>query len=143
MVRMTVLQTAGLSHSDTRGSKVICTSPRIFAAYRVLHRLREPRHPPCALIYFRTVSNAPSRKMETLILSAVSATRHHNNAAGFSLVDVSLFDLVAAHSQQGKGCSLQFRFVATCQRTCVGCPACRRPGFRPPPTVWRITDSNR
>ena len=49
---MTVLQTAGLSHSDTRGSKVICTSPRIFAAYRVLHRLLEPRHPPSALIRF-------------------------------------------------------------------------------------------
>ena len=32
--------------------KVICTSPRLFAAYRVLHRLREPRHPPCALSLF-------------------------------------------------------------------------------------------
>ena len=120
---ITALQAAGLSHSDTRGSKVICTSPRIFAAYRVLHRLREPRHPPCALIYFRTVSTTPSRKRETLILSAVSATRLLQ-AAGFSLVDVSLFDLVAALLLiWGKGCSLQFRFVATCQRTCVGCPA--------------------
>ena len=49
---MTVLQTAGLSHSDIRGSKVICTSPRLFAAYHVLHRLLEPRHPTCALSYF-------------------------------------------------------------------------------------------
>ena len=46
---MTVLQTAGLSHSETRGSKVICTYPRIIAAYHVLHRLQEPRHPPYAL----------------------------------------------------------------------------------------------
>ena len=51
---MTALQAAGLSHSETRGSKVTCTSPRIIAAYRVLHRLREPRHPPCALSYFAT-----------------------------------------------------------------------------------------
>ena len=29
---------------------VVCTSPRIFAAYHVLRRLREPRHPPYALI---------------------------------------------------------------------------------------------
>ena len=36
---MTVLQTAGLSHSEIRGSKVICTSPRLIAAYHVLHRL--------------------------------------------------------------------------------------------------------
>ena len=36
---MTVLQTAGLSHSEIRGSQVICTFPRLFAAYHVLHRL--------------------------------------------------------------------------------------------------------
>ena len=46
------LQDIGLSHSEIHGSKVICTSPWLFAAYHVLHRLREPRHPPCALIYF-------------------------------------------------------------------------------------------
>ena len=50
---MTVLQTAGLSHSEIRGSMVICTYPRLIAACHVLHRLREPRHPPCALRYFR------------------------------------------------------------------------------------------
>ena len=49
---VTVLQTAGLSHSEILGSRVICTYPRLIAAYHVLHRLREPRHPPCALFYF-------------------------------------------------------------------------------------------
>ena len=52
IVMMTVLQTDGLSHSEIRGSKVICTYPRLIAAYHVLRRLHEPRHPPCALIYF-------------------------------------------------------------------------------------------
>ena len=28
---------------------VICTSPQLFAAYHVFHRLLVPRHPPCAL----------------------------------------------------------------------------------------------
>ena len=28
----------------------ICPLPRLFAAYHVLLRLREPRHPPCALV---------------------------------------------------------------------------------------------
>ena len=37
-------------HSDTHGSKDICSSPWLFAAYRVFHRLLVPRHPPCALI---------------------------------------------------------------------------------------------
>ena len=49
---MTFLQNAGLSHSEIFGSKVICTFPKLIAAYHVLHRLREPRHPPCALAYF-------------------------------------------------------------------------------------------
>ena len=49
---MSSLQDDGLSHSEIRGSKVICTYPRLVAAYHVLHRLREPRHPPCALSCF-------------------------------------------------------------------------------------------
>ena len=40
----------GFPHSDIHGSKVICTSPWLFAAYHVFHRLSVPRHPPCALI---------------------------------------------------------------------------------------------
>jgi hypothetical protein len=40
---------SGLPHSEILGSKVVCTSPRLIAAYHVLHRLLVPRHPPCAL----------------------------------------------------------------------------------------------
>ncbi len=39
----------GFPHSDIRGSRDICSSPRLFAAYHVFHRLSVPRHPPCAL----------------------------------------------------------------------------------------------
>ena len=49
---MTGLLPAGLPHSEIPGSRVICTSPGLFAAYHVLLRLREPRHPPSALAYF-------------------------------------------------------------------------------------------
>ena len=56
-VKIAVLQTAGLSHSEILGSKVICTYPRLIAAYHVLHRLREPRHPPDALTFFRHKPN--------------------------------------------------------------------------------------
>ena len=58
---MTFLQNVGLSHSEIFGSKVICTYPKLIAAYHVLHRLREPRHPPCALAYF--LSNWLLRKL--------------------------------------------------------------------------------
>ena len=37
-------------HSDICGSMDICSSPQLFAAYHVFHRLLVPRHPPCALI---------------------------------------------------------------------------------------------
>ena len=42
----------GFSHSETRGSKGVCPSPRIIAACRVLRRLPVPRHPPHALAIF-------------------------------------------------------------------------------------------
>ena len=41
---------AGFPHSDISGSVDICSSPKLFAAYHVFHRLLVPRHPPCALI---------------------------------------------------------------------------------------------
>ena len=46
---MTGVFPAGFPHSDICGSMVICTSPQLFAAYYVLHRLSVPRHPPYAL----------------------------------------------------------------------------------------------
>ena len=76
--RVTALQAAGLSHSEIDGSRDICSYPSLFAAYHVLHRLCEPRHPPCALTYF--ISPTPASTMVfsshqqsviTLILSAV------------------------------------------------------------------------
>ena len=39
----------GFPHSDIPGSKLVCSSPRLIAAYRVLHRLLAPRHSPYAL----------------------------------------------------------------------------------------------
>ena len=50
------LQPAGLPHSDMRGSFHACRSPRLFAACRVLLRLRKPRHPPSALFSLLSVN---------------------------------------------------------------------------------------
>ena len=41
---------SGFPHSDISGSLDICSSPKLFAAYHVFHRLLVPRHPPCALL---------------------------------------------------------------------------------------------
>ena len=40
----------GFPHSEILGSKLVRSSPRLIAAYHVLHRLSVPRHPPIALI---------------------------------------------------------------------------------------------
>ena len=61
-VGIAALQAAGLSHSEIPGSKVICTYPGLIAAYHVLHRLREPRHPPDALTCFRQLPALPLRE---------------------------------------------------------------------------------
>ena len=37
-------------HSEICGSKLICSSPQLIAAYHVLHRLPMPRHSPYALL---------------------------------------------------------------------------------------------
>ena len=42
----------GFPHSDSRGSRLISSSPRLFAAFHVLRRLLVPRHPPLALCSF-------------------------------------------------------------------------------------------
>ena len=47
----------GFPHSDIYGSKDICSSPKLFAAYHVFHRLLVPRHPPYALI---SITNSTS-----------------------------------------------------------------------------------
>ena len=50
----------GFPHSDTRGSPDICSSPRLFAAYRVFLRLPVPRHPPCALSRLTSLARPPA-----------------------------------------------------------------------------------
>ena len=48
----------GLPHSDICGSRLICSSPQLFAACHVLLRLPVPRHSPCALFSLNFMSTA-------------------------------------------------------------------------------------
>ncbi len=49
----------------------MCSSPQLIAAYHVLHRLLEPRHPPCALICFKIIQIFKS-------LTSLKVTRYYN-----------------------------------------------------------------
>ena len=46
-----------LPHSEISGSELVCSSPKLIAAYHVLHRLLAPRHPLCALYNLIPFSN--------------------------------------------------------------------------------------
>jgi hypothetical protein len=52
-IGMIHLQCTRLSHSEIFGLSLVCSYPKLIAAYHVLHRLLVPRHPPCALIRFK------------------------------------------------------------------------------------------
>ncbi len=65
---------AGFPHSEIPGSEVVCTSPRLIAAYHVLHRLLAPRHPPCALI---SLTGKPYRP---LVLDESAHARTHETS---------------------------------------------------------------
>ncbi len=73
----------GFPHSEISGSKLVCSSPKLIAAYRVLHRLLTPRHSPYALSsltintrFHRTPCGAgrKSKLVHTLLLWSVKTT---------------------------------------------------------------------
>ena len=66
------LSACGLPHSDIRGSRVMCTSPRLLAACRVLHRLAAPQASAVDLclpghIFLPARSRAAVRDMPNII----------------------------------------------------------------------------
>ena len=57
----------GFPHSEILGSKLIRSSPRLIAAYYVLHRLHAPRHPLDALKALdRSHYRCPQRRRRAL-----------------------------------------------------------------------------
>ena len=57
---------AGFPHSGIAGSMLTCSSPTLFAAYRALHRLSVPRHPPCALLSLDRICSLALVRSEAL-----------------------------------------------------------------------------
>lgn len=48
---------------------LVCSSPKLIAAYHVLHRLSKPRHPPYALICFKKIKSRNFRSMNLLTIT--------------------------------------------------------------------------
>ena len=96
---MPCLQHGGLSHSEIPASTAICASTGLIAACHVLRRLREPRHPPCALSILPVVS--------PLILHATASRKGQGNEEGAEGQYTSGFLIFAL--------LLTFQLVSTCQ----------------------------
>ena len=130
-VQMTDLQPAGLPHSEISGSKVVCTSPELIAAYHVFLRLPEPRHPPmCPFLL------SPPCRLRTAPLPA----RHIPSAfyACFFLVfffSLELYLLLLFFEK-----SILFSCSNMSMNPCVNLCVLSHCTFT---TWWRITDSNR
>ena len=78
-LRMLGLLPNGLSHSEISGSNPVCKSPELIAAYHVLRRLQEPRHPPYALSYFLTTLTYPYCQYVRLYLISLIVSMNDAN----------------------------------------------------------------
>ena len=104
----------GFPHSDTCGSTLICSSPQLFAAYRVLLRLPMPRHSPCALFSLNFMSFANLFRLKCSCDSLVtvlifrSSTRYVVVVTLCVSTSVILLDLLFLHL-----CFIQFsRYIS-------------------------------
>ena len=89
-------------HSDICGLSLICSSPQLFAACHVLHRLPVPRHSPCALFHLTFSSLTyrglppfrPVELYETFLKSSFqSPLRQNCNLTLLTLLYLSRFSL--------------------------------------------------
>ncbi len=68
-LRLTEYCSAGFPHSEICGLSLICSSPQLIAACRVLLRLSVPRHSPCALHSLTCSSQSPRHSIPLLLAS--------------------------------------------------------------------------
>ena len=98
--RMVVVQTTGLPHSDIPGSMGICSYPGLFAAYHVLLRLREPRHPPSALNYFLYLTHTTSLYFENNLTAILFGIKSARVGISLSLLYFTIFTISICNFSQ-------------------------------------------
>ena len=101
----------GFPHSDIPGSRPVCGSPRLFAAYHVLHRLPAPRHPPYAL---RSLTNYLSfyalplyQPSSGLLFTCFSSLPFARVFLPFASLFLYVFFLYAVAKEHCPGCLLR------------------------------------
>ena len=84
----------GFPHSEISGSKLMCSSPKLIAAYHVLHRLLMPRHSPCALfsltfVEIKSTTFAFNASIKCLPVSLFLLSNSNPLALGFEFGEVT------------------------------------------------------
>ena len=69
-IQIKILKMSGFPHSEIHGSKGVRPSPRLIAAYYVLHRFFLPRHSRIALIYFNDYRDWETDRKSTRLNSS-------------------------------------------------------------------------
>jgi hypothetical protein len=106
-------------HSEIRGSKFVRNSPRLIAAYHVLHRLLPPRHPQNALksldyshsqcsSYSDVIVEEKTRYLDKPNSGAVGATGQSDSQHSWPQVDLlfTILDIQTLKAYAFKLCSL-------------------------------------
>jgi hypothetical protein len=136
----------GFPHSDIPGSKLVCSSPRLFAAYRVLHRLLAPRHSPYALssltigmqeltIDARLLRNTRSRQSLFLTLTKNTACVC-DYGKNYRLQDIQLRKNIVNDLPSTLAMTSLTAQTCSSTRASSGCGPCSS-------SWWRIPGSNR
>ena len=82
----------GFPHSEICGSTLICSSPQLIAAYRVLRRLLVPRHSPCALSNLTKLANFSSLNYMATSFLLISVSTYPYGKTFFNyLTNLKLF----------------------------------------------------
>ena len=93
----------GFPHSEIFGSKLVRSSPKLNAAYHVLHRLLAPRHPPNAL---KTLDCSHSRCPLQIPLGRVELQTNLKSATWTVNIDKPVFfaSIMFRTTRSGNGC---------------------------------------
>ena len=84
----------GFPHSEISGSRLICSSPKLIAAYHVFHRLLMPRHSPCALFSLTIWSTKLEKSNNWFSLVLVELCRLISNRSFLLWLKLYLLPLV-------------------------------------------------
>ena len=146
------MRPTGFPHSEILGSQLVCSSPRLIAAYHVLHRLPVPRHPPCALTRLISVSRCDSSTPQHTHSSVVKERKKKRWSSVESAGDDSgafrSSPLRAGHTRRSRKEVIQpqvplrlpcYDFAPVTELTLDGCPLAVGPPVSGPSSFHGVT----